>query len=168
MKRALVIDREGSTQKRKTSSAVGQGNGHLQVNEEALKQFALMKKSARSYNEEELQEVFSILRRWKVLDTYESQMRSLMPEIYCLFKVISEQDHTDESIAVRLPYIVVSVVLIASLVMSLVLTVMLYRTEFEMQRPIIKRARMRSLNAAFFMIIVLIAASSTQALSLPE
>lgn len=78
--------------------------------EEALKCFATLKASTRSINLEEKEEVFNMLRKWNLLDKYQSQIVYLMPEAYCLLKIISTKPQKDESLAIRLPLILVSTI----------------------------------------------------------
>lgn len=111
MKRASSPDVKDA-KKRKNASQTG-SSCVRQENEEALKHFALLKTSAREGTEDELQQVLSILKAWNLLDEYESLVASLMPEVYCLFKEISQEPQDEKSLTKRIPYIVVSTLLMA-------------------------------------------------------
>lgn len=107
MKRAASLDKEQAS-KRMAIAHHDRRDDSLEDDIEALKYFASLKASARFVSLEELQEVYSILRKWNVLDTYKNQLVGLMPEAYCLLKIISQRDQREESLTTRLPFIFVS------------------------------------------------------------
>lgn len=111
MKRLSSPVSEGS---KKPRTSLPDVSGCLQEIEDALGRFAVLKAATRSVTGEEMQEVVSILQQWNVLEQFQPQLASLMPEFYCILKLIAQRTPTKESIADRLPYIIVSTVLIGS------------------------------------------------------
>jgi hypothetical protein len=108
MKRASNSSTEHSKKLKVTSSGVADSLNQDQEDGRALKFFAEWKASARTATREELDEVVAILRRRKVSEMFEPDVSSLMPEIYCLLKVLSQKAHRGRNLSVRLPFIFVS------------------------------------------------------------
>lgn len=109
MNRLSSLDR-AEIKKSKEIAEIG-GSEWTQENEEALRRFAELKVSARTATAEEMQQVVSILHRWKVSQTYEDQIPSLMPELYCFLQVVSKHLPSRDTLVENLPSVMVSTVL---------------------------------------------------------